>query len=368
MNKRRIFQLVLAVLLLSLAAPAVALAYEPQCPELTLDEAISRALRHSRSVERSVLDVVYADEARDDVAVMWDPQWTVTYVPGTEGIYAALLSADFGYDAAEKQKEIQEDIVVVETIKSYYDLLVAQGKVSSARGAVAAQEVQFEKMKAYFEAGMVPRIAFDQALTELARKRAELASAENELDNAYAAFNLLVGLRPEDRPVLVDEPEYREIEVSSLSSEVSSIVKDNPAQWIADEGAELQERLIGFSEGGDLAEIRAEQAELDADELRDDTLKLLYQLYYNIRTLEKTIDTLAQSIELAEDNLRVTQLKFEVGMATKADLASAENALEQTRQELFELTCQHELLKEVFYKPWTAGVVFGSGKTGGSSS
>jgi outer membrane protein TolC len=353
--------LTLAVLLVVFVAPVVALAYEPHSPELTLDQAISRALRHSKSLEKSVLDVVYADEARDDVAALWDPQWTVTYVPGTEKIYAALLSADFGYDAATKQKELQEDIVVVETIKSYYDLLVAQRKVASAQAALEAQEVQFEKVKTYFEAGMIPRIAFDQALSELDQKRAELAIAENDLDNAYVTFNLLVGLRSEDRPVLVDEPQYRELEVSSLSSQISSIVNDNPAQWIADEGAELQERLIGFSEDTDLAEIKAEQAKLDADLLRDNTTKLLYQLYYKIKDLEKSIDTLAQSIELAENNLRVTQLKFEVGMATKADLASAENALQQARQKLFELICQHELLKEVFYKPWAAGVVFGSG-------
>lgn len=355
--KRRVALIFFLGLFIALIPLSAAFAGEPQTTELSLDQAISRALSNSKAVERAVLDVVYADEVRDDVAAMWRPEWTTTYVPGTEQIYAALLSTDFSYEAAQKKEELQRDLVRAEVQMRYYDILKYLDLIEAKENELAAEEKKFNVTKAMFEVGMVPRIAFDQASMQLEQKRAELASLENDLDNAYFLFNQLVGLKSEDRPVLTDKPVWENLNITSLDAAVATIVDNNPAQWIADEGADLQENLIGFTDSSDEANIKADQGKIDADKLRDDTRKGVYKIYYGIKSLEENYQTLNTAVQLAEDNLRITRLKYEVGMATAADVASAEANLKSAQEKLFEMTCRHELMKVFFYKPWTASLM-----------
>lgn len=359
--KWKVVAAVMAVLLVCCLAPAVAAQAEPKTPELSLEQAISRALSNSLAVERAVLDVVYAEDVSDSAklaAYRWNPNYTTVYTPGTEYYIAAIMTADFNYEAAKKQEELQRDMVVTETEKRYYDILLCQERIVALEAELSAEEQKFRITGLMFEAGMVPRIAFDQASLQLNQKRAELAAAENDLENAFVVFNQLVGLKPDDRPVLTDRPVFEELNVENLSSTVSQIVKDNPAQWIADEGVDLQEELEGFTgASSEQHDIKVEQAELDADMLREETRKGAYKIYYGIKSLEEAYQTAQAGVRLAEDSLRITRLKYEVGMATQADVAAAEAAVIQAQQKLFELTCQHKISKTVFYKPWTAAVL-----------
>jgi len=342
------------------ALPFSAYAGETRCAELSLDQAISRALSYNETLERSELDVDYADELREDASSAWHPKWYTTYEPGIETLYAALLSADYGYEAAEKSRELQEDLVVCKAQKGYYDVLEAIEKVSVKQSELAATEKDFNVSKAYFEVGMLSRVGYDQALVRFTQKRAELKEAENDLNNAYMVFNQLIGLDPEDRPVLTTLPEFEELEVENLSLEISGIVRENPAQWIAEEGADLKERIIGFSDDYDKAEIESEQAEIDADKLREDTTKALYNIYYNIKNIEDSYQVSRESVRLAKESLRVTELRYELGMATKAEVIAAEAALAKAEQGVFVLACRHGLLKSAFEKPWTVAVILGT--------
>ena len=61
------------------------------------------------------------------------------------------------------------------------------------------------------------------------------------------------------------------------------------------------------------------------------------------------------SEKVAEESLRVTKIKYEVGMATQADVIDAEMSLAQAREDLIDLTCEHEIQVMYFCKPWTYG-------------
>lgn len=361
-----------AVVFLALLWVPPALAREPQCPELSLEQAVARALRYSKTLERSVLDVTYADEARDDASLAlvggFGADWATNYEPGVEGPYAGYLAADYGYEKAQKMKELQEDIVVADVHAKYYGILKAKEKLAAAEAALAAEEKKYAAAEARFQVGMLSRTALNQAAMQLAQRRAELASAQSSLDNAYVAFNQLIGLYPEDRPVLTDTVTFAALEVSNLSSVVAGVVGDNPLQWIADEGAELQERLIGLTGSGDQAEILADQAELDAAIMEEDTRTTAYSLYYTVKQLEEAYNAALEGVRVAEEGLRVARVMYEVGLVAATDVVSAEAALAQANQALFDLACQHELMKMAFYKPWTAGVLMGGTGSGSSAS
>jgi len=55
---------------------------------------------------------------------------------------------------------------------------------------------------------------------------------------------------------------------------------------------------------------------------------------------------------VAEEALRVVQVKFELGMATSSEVAAAEAEVQAARQGLFALACEHAYMKLAAEMPW----------------
>jgi len=56
-------------------------------------------------------------------------------------------------------------------------------------------------------------------------------------------------------------------------------------------------------------------------------------------------------VRVAEESLRVAQVKFDLGMATSGEVA-AEAEVQAARQGLFALACEHAYLKLAAEMPW----------------
>jgi hypothetical protein len=57
-------------------------------------------------------------------------------------------------------------------------------------------------------------------------------------------------------------------------------------------------------------------------------------------------------VETAKENLRVTEVKYQAGMATQAEVVDAQAKLADAERSLLEPACRHEGLKRAFAKPW----------------
>ena len=57
-----------------------------------------------------------------------------------------------------------------------------------------------------------------------AAAQTSLTTAQANLDTAYQKFNQLVGLAPDDRPVLTDQPSFAPLVIGSLDAEVSRVL------------------------------------------------------------------------------------------------------------------------------------------------
>ena len=62
-------------------------------------------------------------------------------------------------------------------------------------------------------------------------------SWQKEVDKAYQELNNLIGLKPEDRPILAESIEFAPLEVDDLESTITRIMEGNPAIWLAEQQA-----------------------------------------------------------------------------------------------------------------------------------
>ena len=345
------FAALFAALLLAMPAAAAA-GEEPR--EMSLGEAVFRALCFSKSVEKAELELEKAEDARVSAAGAVQPQWYTTYEPGCEPLIFAAESADFAYRSARESYRLARDTVVLDVYSRYYAVLQAQEKVAAKEAALTALEKRASVMQALVQTGMAARTALLSLEAQVTSAEADLTAAEGELKNAYVSFNQLVKLPAEERPVLTDTAVFAPF-AEDESRCVSWATGENPTVWIAKYAEEYKQMVQNYDTGDASTVIREEDvrmAELDAESAEDAAALLGRTLYSSIESLEAAYSATAEGVRVAEEALRVVQVKFELGMATSSEVAAAEAEVQAARQGLFALACEHAYMKLAAEMPW----------------
>ncbi|SFQ99444.1 TolC family protein [Desulfoscipio geothermicus] len=382
-------KLLLAILIVSFTFSGLqpALAREPARPELTLNEAIEKAIKHSEVVKKADLEIDRTEALRDEASDQLDFIPTVGdvvyYDPQFEIAWASLLQADLTWRMSKKSYDARLDGIALDTYQLYWNVLKARESVEVKEIVLEQARLELQQSRAAYQHGIVAKfgqgnsagttmMALDQAEAAMDKAESDLAAAQNELDHAYTEFNQLVGLWPEDRPVLVDELEFHPLEVTNLDTEVNRALENSPSVWLAEQGVQLQEYIndLAWAKGQytpyDAREAELEQAELDAQSAKDATRLLVRDLYYTLKNLEESYKSAEKGVTRAEEELKTKELMYQAGVAGKLDVAAAEVALAEAEQLLKELAAQHAYTKLLFQKPW-APAYSTLGGTSGSS-
>lgn len=353
-----------AILLLSFSVTGVAQGKEPL--KLSLEDALFRALCFSKTLEKAQLDVEKAESTRLSAAAVVRPQWYITYTPGTEPLMFAKESADFGWRSARENYELARDTVVLDVYNRYYAVLRAKEKVAAKEAALQALEKKLAVTQAMVRAGLLPRAALKGLEAQLAGARAALAAAQGELNDAYVAFDQLVGLPPEERPELTSTVSFAPFTATENDC-VSWATGNNPTLWVARYAAEYKRLVQNWDTGNPQTMITdedARKAELDAASAEEAAALLGRKLYSAIKSLEEAYAAAAEGVAAAEENLGVLRAKQAVGLTTSSEVLAAEAELVAARQNLFDLAVQHAYLKLAAEKPWAYLGVLSQNNTG----
>ncbi len=104
-----------------------------------------------------------------------------------------LSQADDTIAQAEAEYRNARIELMVRTTVAYFDVLRASDLVRVQEALVAADERQFEQSRQRFEVGLVAITDVNDSQAAFDRSRANLITAENELDNAWEALRRIVG-------------------------------------------------------------------------------------------------------------------------------------------------------------------------------
>jgi len=366
----------LAVFVFIFSLSSICWAGDPATPELTLQQAIDKAKGNSKSLQAAGYDVDRSYEVRKNASD------SVTFIPAegsqnpsADRAFIGLVQADLNWQMAKRNLSAQEDTLVMQVYQLYDGILQAQEKVKAAEVQLKNAERQRAVADASYRAGILNKMGLIQAQSAVEAAKTGLETAKKNLDDLYQNFNLLVGLEMKDRPVLVDRPEFSELKVDDLEVAVSRAVDQSPTVWLKEQQINLAKLALDLYNwnvpGTDPYEAKKydmSKAEVSAQDTRDQMAKLVRSIYYSIKQLEEQYTSARESVKVAEENLRVTRVKYEVGMAIETDVIAAEASLAQAKQNLVDITCQHDILVYAFSKPWAyaASPSTSSGSSGSS--
>lgn len=372
MDARKAISTVVALVLVSLLSLTSARAEEVPGQQLTLDKAITLALQNSRNVRRAQLEVEKAQEYRDQAALQ------VTLIPAPGGVqdpreqaaWYDLLSADLTWQMSQRQADQAEDALVLQVCKLYWDVQAAEEKLALATKAAAQAELEARLARVGYQAGVRSRTEADQAEQKRQQAQADAAKAEQDLRSAYLKFNNAVGLDPEARPALVEHYQFSPLEVTDLQHEIARVLAESPEVWLKEQQVTMQyyAQELAFATGSyrpyEVRKIEKQQAELDAADAREQAAQTVRSLYATVRSLEESYRRAQAQVALAAEDLRVTKARYQVGMATQAEVQAKELALAQAEFAANDLLRQHAYYKLAFQKPWAMGGTQAGGTTG----
>ncbi len=261
--------------------------------------------------------------------------------------------------------------------KSYYEQLRASGQRDAARAAVDVAEVRLKNTQARFEAGTVPKFDLTTAQVDLANLNQNLSAAQARVNIARAGLNRVLGL-PADAPtevvksqVAVDVTGVDVAEASKtaikqrpeikMQQTVIALNKTNialqrtavkPSLGLVGNLDYATTQSFGASSSswnaiaslnipiwdGGVAKAKVDQAFADVDSAEDTLaqteLGITQEVTSTISVLEeaaKRTQTTAQSVALAEEALRLANVRYEAGIAVLVEVTNAESQLTQAR-------------------------------------
>jgi outer membrane protein len=344
--------------------------------QLTLQQALKMAMASNTTLNSASSAVNQANnnlvttQTQNAATLTYTPSGTST-VPtsvssGVETALNSLTTANLNVAYQQRLLQTGQDSVVYSVYQDYLAIVQDEAALDAAQQAFNLADLQQRVTNLEYQVGSASQDDVSQENQSYAASQSSLSSTQESLDTAYQQFNQLVGLVPDDRPVLTDQPSYALLVIGSLDAEVSRVLADSPSilqaqnTVISDKTALTMVSYVPSANAATSDTLNeAENSLAGAENNASQSERALYQ---TIITLESKQDSLQQALTTAETNLKMTQVEYEVGMDTKVELETAQSSLTQAQLALLENTVSHQIDVMAFETPWAAG------GSGGSSS
>lgn len=330
--------------------------------QLTLEEAVDRALDHSYSLKIAEYNVEQNENKQESASSELD------YIPLSGGndeassTYINLVQLSINLQMSKKTLDTEADSLIYDVYKKYTDVLAAQEQVKADEMALAYAKFKRLAAQVGYTAGTVSRQGRETAELSFTNSEVTLAQSRSSLEQCYLQLNELIGLNGQERPELASDLAWTPLEIDDLDVEIQRRLDSSPTLWQAQKSVELAELSLElYTTAGEsnstnyqTKEIDINKAELSASQSKSQLRQNLRTVYANICILEDQYNNKQQALKLAENDLATLQLKYELGLIPKGDLLAAEADLASQRKALKSLIYQHELLVLTFDKPWVS--------------
>ena len=284
------------------------------------------------------------------------------------GIEQAKLNQKFyGLGVVKSQQQVKYDAT-----SSYYDLLYKRNDLNLRQESVERVKTHLKNTMAQYEVGVVAKSDVLATEVSLATAQQNLIQAQNNYDVAIAKLNNVIGLPLTTEIQIKDDLTYQKYSLQ-MEDSIQQALKNNPdiAQtgiridyakqgnrvargqylptvtlsaansWRDNEfpGTEDSNLVAGLTASWTVfdssrtkaavkrSEIDIERAQ-ETDKQTKDQIQLNARQYYlNIEAAEKNIATSKVSIENAEEDYKISEVRYSAGVGTNLEVMSAHEGL-----------------------------------------
>ena len=280
------------------------------------------------------------------------------------------------YKSSEYGVDESYQAVKLSATNGYYGVLQAIDTVKLSKDSVERLSAHLQNVQAQYDVGVVAKVDVLRSQVELANAEQTLIKAQNAYDLAVADLNNIIGLphgtdlkvteslqyNKYDNPMencinfaLANRPELFQAEAGIESAKAAVKVAKSgympqvaasasndwsSTSWPGDDnqnwGVGVSLSLNVFDSGVTAAKVNASEASLYKAEETYRQTKDSVQLdvrnnYLSLREAEKRIATSKVAVDSAEEDYRISQLRYQAGVGTNIDVMDAQVALTQAK-------------------------------------
>jgi len=281
---------------------------------------------------------------------------------------AATDAARAGAKSSAEDVEIQKQETVRLVKEAYYGLALSNRLVQVRQAQLDRALVNLRSAKGFFEVGTQPKSAVTRAEVDVANGQLDIIRAVNDVNIFRLTINQLMGI-PINTPTVIQDnltyehvdfepknllneafarrPEYRQIKARyeqadfTVTQQFRNFFPNVVAQGTYGAARTdmnetysygLQLNWSIFDGGGKVALYKQAQAQRDAAQarVRDTELTIWQEVeraYVTVQQAEEAIGAAQKAVESADENFRLSQGRFDAGVANIIELTDAQLAL-----------------------------------------
>jgi outer membrane protein TolC len=389
--------------------------------EFSLNQAVDYAMQHSTVVKNALLDIKIQQQSNREITAMAFPQLQTSLTmndyleiptslvpgeftggaPGTffpirfgtkynvtgsmemtqilfDGqIFVGLQARRAAMEFSNKQAEVTKEMIKVNVMKLYYQLLVGRKQMESLEANIDRFEKLLKDTREIFKNGFAEKLDVDKVSVQLNNLQTEKTKVASLLDAGNAALKFLMNMPQDDQLVLTDSISESELTGISFTDSVSyskvkeyslletgyQLSKYNVRRYqfssyptvalFASYNRNAQRSEFDFLKSGDwfpasllglrlqipmfngfARQSRIEKARLELvktenslEQMRRNIDNNEFQARLRIRSAVSTVEAQRKNMQLAEQVYFVTKLKYEQGLGSQQEIYNAQTEL-----------------------------------------
>lgn len=340
------------------AAPAAPAANSSSAADasdvMTLEKAVEQAMQTNPKILSARLDAKNADLNQSltyETTIDIRKELLDTSIDASKQKYVGRAQADLTETLNKLAVGVTESKIKLGVQQAYYNLLHAEADLNLKKQSLNRAKAQLKVANAAFEVGTKAKTDILQAEMGVAGAEAALAAAENALAISQMKFNEILGvdvnkkwkLAQENKLVAAPSITLEQAQAKALEQRLEVKQKAGELNLAEINVKILEEWAMLSTYQGRIARNNVEKAKLAIDEQNRLIKMEVAEAYLNLNAAKTAIDFRKKAQEAAAESYRLTNLRFENGLATTLEVIQAEEEYSDRENQYLEAIRNYNL-------------------------
>ena len=292
-----------------------------------------------------------------------------------------IASAQYNLNSADLTLENTKQQVIYNVTAAYYNVLRNRNLITIKENTVNLLQAHLNQVKQKFEIGVVAGADILSSQVQIANAQQSLITTQNDYDNAVATLNNLMGLSLSTELVINDDLSYQNYSVN-FEDCLSYALAHRPDFIAANFAVQKAEKDMSVVKAGKRPQVNAVvsrtfngekifdndhndswtaglsiswsvfdnnviSAQVHESEANLKRLKAVYeqtkqqveldvrQAFNNLRAAEKNIQTTQAAVRQAEEEYRISQVKYDEGVGTNLEVMDSQEKFTEAQTNFY---------------------------------
>ena len=325
-------------------------------PELTMEEAVAKAKRHSPDLRKAEDTLDYVDEMMDDIdadGVVTVP--SVEYKKWVDDGWHTLVSAVYQLEQSQKQARLSRDLqnLVLElSVKASFTAIKNNGdSLNLARKNAEIQKTLYEQGYTKYRLKLLSQYNLDKLEIAAQQAAAQVTLLENAGEQLAIKLNDLMGEGADARFTYVYAVDFTPYQMTqSMEQYINAALKNDLSIALVElqlDSAEFSKNYVGYSNtstDSNTQEYNYDNAKRDLKTAKTDKAAAIRNAYLQLQQVETQIASAQSDLTKAEADYRAAQLNLQSGNATQITVEQAELGVISAKNSLNQLIYNYDML------------------------